>query len=204
MKTDAPFYRRTPPALFPCLLGLIGLALLWRRMADFGAPVWIGEALSVISVGLFGFAFACYVTKLVLRPSVVLDDLRIGPARGAVSAGSVCLLLAAAIFVPYDFRLAGVLWWAGLTFHLVYLLCVMKTLKSIDAMRQSVTPVLLLPFVGFIVASIAGPQLDYRILSISFLVICFPFYFWIVVTPLPHITYGQTTFSIGSGWWHWA
>jgi len=184
MKTDPPFYRRTPPALFPCLLGLIGLALLWRKMAEFGAPLWIGEALSVLSVGLFGFIFACYVTKLVLRPSVVLDDLKIGPARGAVSAGSVCLLLAAVIFVPYDFQLAEVLWWTGLAFHVVYLLCVVKTLKSIQAMRQSVTPVLLLPFVGFIVASIAGPQLDYRMLSIAFLFVCLPFYFWIGVESL--------------------
>jgi len=179
MKKHIPFYRRTPPALFPCLLGLIGFALLWTKMAEFGAPIWIGEALSAIAFGLFGFTFACYVFKLILRPSVVLDDLKIGPARGAVSSGSVCLMLLAALILPYDFRVAAVIWWIGIVLQVVYLLCVIATLKSVENMRATLTPVILLPFVGFIVAAIAGPQLEFRGISIAFLVLAAPLYFWI-------------------------
>ena len=172
MKTDTPFYRRTPPALFPCLLGLIGFALLWQKMPEFGAPLWIGEALGAIAFGLFGFTFVCYAVKLILRPSVVLDDLKIGPARGAVSAGSVCLMLLAALILPYDFRVAAVVWWAGLILQVVYLACVIATLRSVENMRATLTPVLLLPFVGFIVAAIAGPDLGvshplYRYFGVS-------------------------------------
>ena len=184
MKTYIPFYRRTPPALFPCLLGLIGFALLWTKMAEFGAPIWIGEALGAIAFGMFGFTFVCYATKLILRPSVVLDDLKIGPARGAVSAGSVCLLLLAALILPYDFRVAGAVWWAGLVLQVVYLACVIITLKSVENMRATLTPVLLLPFVGFIVAAIAGPDLGYRGLSIAILALASPLYFWIAIESL--------------------
>jgi tellurite resistance protein len=180
MKKDIPFYRRTPPALFPCLLGLIGFALMWRKLSEFGAPLWIGEALGAVAIGLFGFTFSSYVVKLILRPSVVLDDLKIGPARGAVSAGSVCLLLMSAIFVPYDFRVATAIWWFGIVMQIVYLICVLVTLKSVVNMRATLTPVLLLPFMGLIVGAIAGPDLEYRSLSIAFLALSAPFYFWIV------------------------
>jgi tellurite resistance protein len=181
MKTHIPFYRRTPPALFPCLLGTIGLALLWQKMPEFGAPLWIGEALSAIAFGLFGFTFVCYAIKLIVRPSVVLDDLKIGPARGAVSAGSVCLLLLAALILPYDFRVAAVVWWGGMILQVVYLHCVIRTLKSVENMRATLTPVLLLPFVGFIVAAIAGPDLGYRGLSIAILAVAAPLYVWIAI-----------------------
>ena len=184
MKTDIPFYRRTPPALFPCLLGLIGFALLWRKMPEFGAPIWIGEALGAIAFGLFGFAFVSYAMKVIIRPSVVLDDLKIGPARGAVSAGSVCLMLLAALLLPYDFRVAAVVWWMGLIIQVIYLACVIITLKSVENMRATLTPVLLLPFVGFIVATIAGPDLGYSGLSIAILALASPLYFWIAIESL--------------------
>jgi tellurite resistance protein len=184
MKKDIPFYRRTPPALFPCLLGSIGLALLWQKMPEFGAPLWIGEALGAIVLGLFGFTFVCYAIKLILRPSVVLDDLKIGPARGAVSAGSVCLMLLAALILPYDFRVAAVVWWSGLILQVVYLICVVITLKSVENMRATLTPVLLLPFVGFIVAAIAGPDLGYRCMSITILALAAPLYIWIAIESL--------------------
>lgn len=184
MKKDIPFYRRTPPALFPCLLGLIGFALMWRKLSEFGAPLWAGEAAGAIAMGLFGFTFACYIVKLILRPSVVLDDLKIGPARGAVSAGSVCLLLLSAILVPYDFRVAAVVWWFGVLMQVLYLICVLMTLKSVANMRATLTPVLLLPFVGMIVGAVAGPDLGYRTLSIAFLAISAPLYFWIATESL--------------------
>jgi tellurite resistance protein len=184
MKTDIPFYRRTPPALFPCLLGLIGLSLIWQKLPEFGAPIWIGEALSAIAFGLFGFTFASYVLKIIIRPSVVLDDLKVGPARGAVSAGSVCLMLLAALILPYDFRIAAVVWWCGLVLQVGYLICVIITLKSVENMRATLTPVLLLPFVGFIVAAIVGPDLGYRGVSIGILALAAPLYFWIAMESL--------------------
>ena len=180
--TNTPsFIRRTPPALFPCLLGFLGLGLAWRRMGDLGAPNWIGEFVCLLATLLFAGTFICYLTKVCIRPSVVLDDLKIGPARGAVSAGSMCLMLVSLIVLPYSMFIAQIIWWSGVVLHALYLLAVIKTLRSIKQMRRSITPVVLLPFVGIIVASIGGPLMINRLISITFLIFSIPFFIWIVL-----------------------
>lgn len=164
----ASFWRRTPPALFPSTLGAIGLSLGWRSAAEvLGAPVIIADALLVVSGGVFCFILIAYIAKLSVRPVVVFDDLSPVPGRAAVSAGSMCLMVLAAgvLRATSEAALAERLWLLGLSLHVVYMCCVIIVLARLSAIERKVTPVLFLPFVGYIVSPFAGPALGYYDLS---------------------------------------
>lgn len=160
------FWRRTPPALFPCLLGFIGLGLAWRHAAE----IWpvspmIGEGILLVSCLMFMATGTCYHMKLSLRPSVIFEDLKVGPARGAVSAGSMCLMLYAAAMSPYLLELAQIFWWLAVIQHAGYMVCVTLALARSDTQLSDVNPSLILPFVGYILASVGGPDLGYATFS---------------------------------------
>lgn len=175
-KIPPAFWRRTPPALFPSCLGALGLGLMWRNLAELGAPAWIGEALGLGAGAVFMFVYGCYLAKLAVRPSVIYDDLMVAPARGAVSGGSICLMLLSAILMPYHFGLAQMIWILSVAIHLAYMICVIQVLQKIPNPRASITPVILLPFVGFIVAGIAGIPLGFKTLSLVFAALGLPLF----------------------------
>lgn len=157
------FWRRTPPALFPSTLGMFGLALAWRTATEIGAPRLAADLLLAVAGAFFVFAFGAYIAKLVKRPSVVLEDMNPAPGRAAVSAGSMCLLLfaAAAYGAGAKPETARTLWLAGLVLHAVYMACVVHVLWKAPPETRVVTPVLFLPFVGFIVSPIGGVPLGF-------------------------------------------
>ena len=164
----ASFWRRTPPALFPSTLGAIGLSLGWRSAAEvLGAPLIVADALLIASGGVFCFILIAYIAKLSVRPVAVFDDLSPVPGRAAVSAGSMCLMVLAAgiLRATGEAALAERLWLLGLSMHVVYMVCVIIVLARLPATERKVTPVLFLPFVGYIVSPFAGPDLGYYDLS---------------------------------------
>lgn len=164
----ASFWRRTPPALFPSTLGALGLSLGWRSAVEaLGAPALIADVLLVASGAVFSFILIAYVAKLSVRPIAVFDDLNPVPGRAAVSAGSMCLMVLAAgvLRATGEVGLAERLWLLGLSLHVVYMFCVIIVLARLPASERKVTPVLFLPFVGYIVSPFAGPALGYDDLS---------------------------------------
>jgi tellurite resistance protein len=173
--TPAPFWRRTPPALFPVCLGLLGLGLAWRRAGvTLGAPAWIGEAVLAVSAAVFLGVLASYAAKLAVRPGVVFQDLNPRPARGVNSAGSMSLMLLAAAVLPWSEPVARVVWWAGLGLHLAFMAVVALILWRSRHEGIGWSPVLFLPFVGQIVAPLAGVPLGYPELSAAILVASVP------------------------------
>lgn len=188
MKTEPVFWHRTPPALFPCLLGFLGLGLAWRRAAQiWPVPGWVGEAVLVVACALFVFTFISYILKLIIRPTVIFDDLKVGPARGAVSAGSMCLMLVATAVTPYALEFARQIWWFAVFQHAIYMLCVTLSLTKSKAQLSDVNPSIMLPFVGYIVASIGGPALGYETLSGFFLMVTIPGCIFIIVLSLMNL-----------------
>ena len=185
MKTTPEFWLRTPPVLFPCLLGFIGLGLAWRRAAEvWPVSPWIGEGILLVSCLLFMVTGTSYHMKLSLRPSVIFEDLKLGPARGAVSAGSMCLMLYATALTPYLYELAQLCWWLAVLQHAGYMICVTLALAKSDAQLSELNPTLILPFVGYIVASIGGPDLGYATLSGFFLMATMPGCIFIIIKSL--------------------
>lgn len=175
MRPLKPFWRRTPPALFPSLLGFFGLALSWRAATDiWPVPAWIGTTFGLIATALLLITLTSYVVKLMIRPMVLWEDLKIGPARGSVSAGSMCSMTLAAFLVPYSHLGATAVWWMSIALHTVYFLCVVLILARMDRPLQQITPVLLLPFVGILVATAAAPAIGLGTYSAIILTVCIP------------------------------
>lgn len=196
--SDQAFWRRTPPALFPATLGMFGMALAWRN-ADrvLGVPGWAADLWLGAATAVFTFVFACYLAKIAARPSAILGDLSPVPGRAAVSAGSMCLMmLAAGLVLIWDRpALALPVWLAGIGLHVLYMCCVITVLIRLPKADRCLSPTLFLPFVGYIVAPIAGVPLGfgtvmaglyvYTLLAGAIvLVLCTP-QFFLAPTPVP-------------------
>ncbi len=161
-------WRRTPPAIFPPILGLTGLSVAWLRASDaFGITPGAGQALMGAVTLLYLFALVAYGTKVVRRPGVVTEDLKVLPGRSGLAAmtmSAMLLTLAALAFWP---AAAPVVLGIGLAGHALILALVIRFLVTGPAEARTVTPVFHLTFVGFIVAPIAGVPLGWVTLSTS-------------------------------------
>jgi tellurite resistance protein len=159
-------FRQTPPVAFTPVFGLLGLGLAWRRAAEaFGLPPGPAEMLLGAVTLLFLFALAAYLAKVARRPGVVAEDLRILPGRAGLTAGSLCVLLLAAVAVPYSSGVALALLLGGLVLHAALAAGYVSALLAAPPEGRQVTPVWHLAFVGFILAPLSAVPLGLTGLS---------------------------------------
>ncbi len=157
-----PRWRSTPPALFPSVLGLFGLAMAWLRAPDtFGIPAGFGALLSGAMVLLYLFTAGHYVAKLAARPGVVVEDLKLLPGRAGLAALTMAGMLCASALVPYSMLLAKVVLVLAILGHAGVLAIVIANLVGGPPEGRKVTPVNHLTFVGLIVSAIPALQLGW-------------------------------------------
>jgi tellurite resistance protein len=155
-------WRRTPPAIFPPIMGLFGLGLGWRAAAPaYGLPPAIGDMILGAVALLFVFAAIAYLAKPLRRVGVLVEELRILPGRAGLAAASLSLMLLAASLAPFAPALAlGV---AVLAFglHLGLVVLLVYVMRAGPPEGRVVTPVFHLSFVGFIIGGVAANALGY-------------------------------------------
>ena len=163
---EGPRRLRTPPAIFPPVMGLFGLGLAWRRGMDVtGLPGGIAEALLGAVSLLYLFALGAYLAKVRQRPGVVADDLKVLPGRAGLAAANLSGVLCAAALVPYAPRLAlGVLGLALLC-HVALGLWVLRNFLTGPEEARVITPVWHLTFVGYILAPLSLVPLGFAQIS---------------------------------------
>lgn len=163
-------WRRTPPAVFPPIMGLFGLGLAWRNGArSFGLPEGIAEAILGAVTALYLFCLLAYVAKFARRPAVISEDLRVLPGRAGIAAMVLCLYLAVAAALPYAPEAARALLWGSMAVHVAVLAVVIWVFASGPAEQRRVTPVWHLNFVGFIFAGLTAPALGETALAFAIL-----------------------------------
>ena len=168
-------FARMPPAVFPVLMGTLGLGLALRRgLAGFGLAGDPAELLLGLAVGLWAFAATGYLIKLARRPGVLLEDLRILPGRAGLAAASLGLLLIAAALVPYAPGLARGLLLLGLALHGALALLVLRLWFAAPPEAREITPVWHLTFVGFIMGGLAAQPLGMTGLAMALLWLTLP------------------------------
>lgn len=156
------FGRRTPPALFPPLMGLFGLGLGWRAAADaFAITPALGELILGATSILFLFTLAAYLAKPLRRPATLAEDLHVLPGRAGLSAASLCLMLFAVVLADYAALVATGLALLAFAVHAVLLVAIIVTLASGPEEGRLVTPVFHLGFVGFIIGGVAANALGH-------------------------------------------
>ena len=90
--------RRFPIALFPILLGLMGIGLALRRGVPLGVPAELSELWLGMASALLLVASLFYGARLAMDPRAIFRDLAPPPARAAASAGAMAWLLWGAAF----------------------------------------------------------------------------------------------------------
>lgn len=149
-------WRRVPPAIFPPLLGALGLAMAWRVAAQrFGLSSALPDLLAGAVVALWGFATLAYGVKLARRPGVLAEELRILPGRAGLGAALVCIYAAAQVMAPFAPSLARLALILGLALQLALWAVLVPILLKAPGQGR-VSPVWQLNFVGPIVAAQAA------------------------------------------------
>ncbi len=141
--------RRMPPAVFPPLLGFLGLGLVWRNAP--GAPGGLrdlAETALGMGAGGFGLAFVLYAVKVALRPGVLAEEIATLPGRSGLAAMAMAVMLAAAALAPYSPGAAPWLLALALGMHGMLALAFGWRLATGPAEARRVSPADHLVFVG--------------------------------------------------------
>ncbi len=180
---DKPgLWRQTPPAIFPPILGLLGLGLAWRQAGSvFGVPGAIGDIILAVATLLFILAAIAYLAKFFRRPSALLDDLQTPPGRAGISAGTMSAMLLGGVLAPVAICLGKVALFAGIGAHLIVATTVVLLLWNAPFAQRRINPVWHLTFVGIIVGAQAGMALELRQMSeiILFVTIALAITIWL-------------------------
>ena len=157
-------FHRVPPAIFPTVLGLLGLVAAWNRTVGvFGFPAAVVDVASGMVTLLFFACLIAYLAKVSLRVGALIDDLRTLPGRTGLAAACMGLMVEAALFSDRVevFSLALLIAGAsGLFFIAAYVL--VHRLSGTDAAGPP-TPAMHLVFVGFILFPGAAIPLQFSL-----------------------------------------
>lgn len=155
-------FAQTPPAIFPALLGLLGLGLALRKAALItglpGAPV---EAALGALVGIWVFAVVAIKAKVLRRFGTLTEDLATIPGRAGLAAATMSGMALASVVIPYSAGLATVLAFVSLIAHAMMAVMVLALMARQPAAARPLTPVWHLTFVGFVVAAVPLAQLGW-------------------------------------------
>ena len=170
-----PPFGRMPPAVFPPILGLLGLAVAVRLALDrLGFDTGAGDRIAGGAVARWGFAAVGYAAKVMRRAGVVVDDLRTLPGRSGLAAMTAGGMVAATLLASYAPGLAKGLIVAALAGHAVLALLLIRLLLSLPSEARQVNPTLHLGFVGFIVAGPAAVAVGWSVLALVLFCLTLP------------------------------
>ncbi len=157
-----PAFARTPPAIFPPILGLLGLAIALRlSLGQTGLPAGAADLLAGGAVALWLFAAIAYGVKVLRRPGVTVEDLRVLPGRSGLAAMTMGGMAVATLLVPYLPGVAKGLLVLALAGHAVLALLLVRLLLSLPPEQRRVNPTWHLSLVGFIVGAPAAVALGW-------------------------------------------
>jgi len=157
-----PRWRKMPPAMFPPVLGAFGLAMAWLRTQDaFNFTPAVGQVVMGAVVLLYLYLAGTYAAKVIKRPGVVVEDLRVLPGRAGLAALTMAGMLLAVAVLPFSAPAAKVILVLAVAVHATLLALFLIAFLSGPAEARTVTPVMHMTFVGFIVAPLAAVPLGW-------------------------------------------
>jgi tellurite resistance protein len=170
-----PTFSRTPPAIFPVLLGLLGLTTALRvGLPVAGVPTAVGDLATGLVLPIWAFAAIAYLAKIIIRFSVITDDLKVMPSRSGLAAATLGGMLAAGLLVPFSLPFAKGLLALSLVAHGIVVALTVRTLVSLPAEGRIINPGWHMTFVGFIVGAAPAWAMGYRGLAEGILLAMLP------------------------------
>lgn len=172
-----------PLALFAAPMGVGGLGLAWREAhRQLGAPAAAGEALLVVAGLLWLLLAVLHAVRALRHPDVVRADLE-HPVRSAYTGAiGIGLLIVCGALLPYSAAVARPLWLLAVVLQTLAGLWIMRVLLRTPRDAAALTPALLIPMVGSIVAPIPGVGLGF--VALSWMLFGAGAMLWAVLQPL--------------------
>lgn len=186
MNASSPSAQRLahlPLPLFAAPMGFGGLGLAWREAARvLNAPTIIGEALLVLTAAIWLIVSGLHAVRALGSPSTFLNDLK-HPIRSAFTGAiTVGMMLIAAGVLPYSTSIAIEIWCAAVALHVIIGIWLLLELFRAPREASTLTPPLLIPLVGNVVAPVIGAKLGFAVLS--WMLLGIGGVLWVYVQPL--------------------
>ena len=165
-----PLFSRMPPAVFPSVLGLLGLSLALKRAAIVAeVPEALADLAMGLVAGLWLFCALAYAIKFARRSGVLMEDLRTLPGRAGLAAASVGGFAFSAVVAFFQPQLAAGTLFLAFALHTAIATAMVRALLLAPAEAREVTPAWHLSFVGFIVGALAAIPLGWTELATGIL-----------------------------------
>ncbi len=144
-------FQRVPPAIFPPVLGLLGLVSAWGQAVRLFHlnPGAVQMATGMVTL-LFLFCTGCYLVKVTRRPGVIREDLGILPGRTGLAAWCISMIVQAGLLAPFAGSVAKLFLAIGGVCLLAIALFVLTLRLQRRDTTGPATPAMHLVFVGFI------------------------------------------------------
>jgi len=172
-----------PLPLFAIPMGVGGLGLAWREAGRvLGAPAAAGEGLLLLASLLWVFILVLHVLRALRHPQALADDMR-HPVRSAF-AGAITIgaMIVSGGLIPYAPDAARLLWCAAVLVHVGIGIWTVRGLMLAPREAAALTPPLLIPLVGNILAPVFGAKLGME--SLSWMLFGVGALLWAMVQPL--------------------
>ena len=172
-----------PLAVFACPMGLLGLGLVWRQLAEIW-PLWAALAPIVLTIGelVFFFFAILFLLRIVATPRQVWQELSDPSSQNFIATFSIALLLGSEALRPNFEPAARVFFLIGFSVGMAIAAksVIGWILTKVD--RQHIGPTWFLPVVGNLVAPPIAAKMGY--VFIGWMVLSFGLIGWAVLFPL--------------------
>ncbi len=155
-----------PLPLFAAPMGIGGLGMTWREAArGLGAPAFVGEGLLLLAAFLWLVLAGLHLARALRHPAALTADLA-HPVRAAFAGTiSIGVMILAGGLTPYLPGLAANVWLLGVTAHVGIGVWTVRGLLRSPKQAAVLTPPLLIPLVGNILAPVFGVPLGFPALN---------------------------------------
>lgn len=180
---DRPGLAHLPLPLFAAPLGTGGLGLAWREAArTLDAPALVGEALLLAAALAWLGLMALHLLRAHRHPGLLVADLR-HPVRSAFAgAVTIGLMILAGGLAPYLPAPAARLWLLAAAVHCGIAVWTVRGLLLAPREPAALTPPLLLPLVGNILAPVVGAPLGF--VALGWMLFGIGLLLWLALQPL--------------------
>lgn len=171
-----------PISFFSVVMGMAGVTIAWEK-AQHVAGVELGFAsgfLLPLTVLILITLGAMYTKKIITFPDQVSAELKHPVKLSFFPTISISFLLVSVAFMPVSPVIGKVLWAAGVTSHLGFVLYIISTWMHKEHFKvPHINPAWFIPAVGNVIVPITGVQLGF--IEISWFFFSIGMLFWVIL-----------------------
>ncbi len=169
-----------PLPLFASVMGLSGLAMVWRATeTHWGLAHNVSQAITILAVAVFVLLIGAYIAKWFVAPDRVLAELNHPVRINFLPAISINLILLGILTTPSFPELGLDLWRLGAALQLLLTLIIVNIWLNSERPSASINPAWFIPAVGNVLVPVAAAPAGYALVSWFFLSI--GLFFWAIL-----------------------